>query len=537
MGATQASPPDWSVAGGSNPIPFCGAFGNYTIAAGIECRNILIQAYTGSSILQGFVGAGINGTFTDFYVHALFEDCAYPNPPAQTGTSCPSTTTEAQGMVSAGNTNEEISYGTIENGDAFFLGAQNNFPTNVNGICPGVNYPCEYGMRGIQTTGAVGGPVEIQHVNIYGGVWDVRLVGTNASGSNPYLVHDSDFWGTMFGVNPSLHINRREDALQTATLISYNNLDHDHVSGSGNLLNCPAGLTYYFFNEAIWGVGTSSPPYGFDNRTMGSGGNGGGCVAHVWNDTLNDAGTSNSPYNTVNINAATVATSTLDLQNLHNMTGPSVVNPFWGCNTMVNCQDYAGSLVVANVQAASVVDSTSSATSQGYVLGTLFGPASGCTSSTCDTLGFANGSTTVNLSSLCTGYLAALCSDINGKPRPGGSVGWQAGAYVYGTAPPAGNCTDNLTTTASLAAQAQHKAAMNELLTLVDQLAAQHPFGNISETQTTTPNVTVNAEHFEALVETVIATSQIIASSSSACTPGGLPPVACPGICITHPPS
>ncbi len=164
--------------------------------------------------------------------------------------------------------------------------------------------------------------------------------------------------------------------------------------------------------------------------------------------------------------------------------------------------------------------------------------------------------TGVNLTSDCTidSFMANLCSDTTygvsydqvnhkavfparttvGRPASGG---WQIGAYTFNTGAAGGACTENLTTAASIAAQAQHKAAMNELLTLVDQLAGRHPYGDVSETQTTTPSVRVSAQHFKSLVETVIATSQILASGRSMCTPAGPPPVACPGVCVTHPPS
>lgn len=415
-GATQSNPPHWPVDG--SRTPYCPGVSNYDIVSGIECRNILIQAYTGSVQVAGFIGGSSHSTTTNFYIHGLHVDCAWP-----TQANCPSSLSETQGAVSAYSPYSEISYGTIENGDDFILGTGNST------ICGAVNTPCEYGQFGVQTGSESGnGPVEIQHMHIYGGDWQIRLVGNAQNGStDPYLVHDNELWLSMYTTNTSAHINRRQDGLATpATLISYNNIDHNHVEGSGNIQNCPSGVTYYFFNEVIWGTGTSSPAYGFDNRTAGTGGGGGGCRAYLYNDTLYNP---TNPYNCLNSDNAVVAT-TIVLQNIHCISGPSVVDPFAGSASDVTFENQAGSSNPAVVQAASTVQSVSTANAQGYTWSNLYGP----TSASNATVTFASGTGSSNLSSLCSGALAALCADINGNPRPAsGAAGWQAGAYVYGS--------------------------------------------------------------------------------------------------------
>jgi hypothetical protein len=403
--------------------------GNYDIVSGIECRNILIQAYTGSVQVAGFIGGGSHSTATNFYIHGLHVDCAWP-----TQTTCPSSLSETQGAVSAYNPYSEISYGTIENGDDFVLGTGNST------ICGAINTPCEYGQFGVQSGSEGGnGPVEIQHIHIYGGDWQIRLVGNAQTGStDPYLVHDNELWLSMYTTNTSAHINRRQDGLSSpATLISYNNIDHNHVEGSGNIQNCPSGVTYYFFNEVIWGTGASSPPYGFDNRTGGTGGGGGGCTAYLYNNTLYNP---SSPYDCLNSGQSASNTTKIVLQNMHCISGPSVVNPFFGSTDGVIFENQAGSSNPAAVQAASIVQNVSTANAQGYTSFNLYGP----TSANDDTVTFAKGTGSANLSSLCSGTLAALCADINGNPRPpSGAEGWQAGAFVYGSvgpspAPPTG---------------------------------------------------------------------------------------------------
>ena len=423
LGALQGNPPDWPVGQFSSfPNTFSpgpNINGTFVIFSGVEVRNILQQQRQSSGTSQEpFVKLNAsNDTATNLYVHGRYVDCVKAG-------SCSTTQEMQDAAIGPGAPYDEVANSTIENGDAFVLGTTTSAG---NGIC-GANVSCTFGTMGVATgTQANQGPVSVHGNKIYSNSWQIRLAGSVESGStDPFLVYNNELWLTLYDVNISAHINRRYSQMpssmpQATTIISYNNVDHNHVAGSGNQQQCPSGGTLYFFNEVIWGTGTSTPPYGVDVADVGGTG---GCSVYFYNDTIYNPTASYRCFDSQNSTNMT----TITVQNLHCITGPSVLNPFWGGPYSNNTiQNQAGSISPSTVQAFSVVQSASTANSQGYVQSNVYAP----TLSSNNTVTFASGGTTANLTNLCVGYLVSLCSDINGNSRPS-SGGWQAGAYQFG---------------------------------------------------------------------------------------------------------
>ncbi len=431
LGALHSSPPDWpmgqcgtypqnaSLAYATPCSPGLNLVAQYVILGGIEVRNMLMQQSTGSGtndehFTMIFMGRG-NETVKDSLVHGLFIDCAV------SGSPCSSIQDGQQDAIGPQNPYDQVENSIIENGDSVILG---NTTQASNRICD-TNLLCTSASFGIATATQEGyGPVDVHGNVLYDNLWQLRLVGNNASGSDPYLDYGNNFWMTLYGMNAQLpspsHVNSRYEQLTTgATMYSWNNLIHNQVGGAGSQFQCDAGTTYYFYNESTWEIGTSTQPYSVD---VVDGGGTGGCSMVLYNDTMyaNQGGTC------VNTQAAT-STTTITMQNDHCITTPSALNPFWGPAETDNVfQNYAGSTITASVQAASTVQSISTANTQGYVAANGFAP----TATSNGTYTFAAGGGSVNLTSLCSGYLTALCQDINGNVRPS-SGGWQAGAYEY----------------------------------------------------------------------------------------------------------
>jgi len=437
-GALLASPPDWPC--GQNNYtspqdkPGFGIYSSYTIVYGVEARNLLCNEPSGGrgpiapiGNSNGYQNVGIYHG----YVHGVFEDCLPPNqtvPPSGTPISCPGLSNDSTSDVGilVYSPHDEAAYNIVENGDTFVLSTSAMI---ANGLCAtsgdGANRPCEHGAMGIETlTQNNYGPVSIHNNQVIGGSWQIRLVGTNASGiTDPWLVYNNEVWLSMYDYAPTGHINRRYSQLQAnQTLISYNNIDHNHVEGSGNQQTCNPGTTFYFFNEVVWGTGTSTPPWTADVAD-GSG----GCTFYLLNSTAYNP-TFPQCYNSL---AGTSNVTTSILQN-NQCLGTTAANPWFSVNSSGNVvKNYAGSTTTSVIQASSVVDTIANANGQGYVASSLYIP----TTSGSETVAFANTNANgTNLTSLCSGYLAPLCQDINGNPRPS-SGAWQAGAYVGPTAP------------------------------------------------------------------------------------------------------
>lgn len=408
LGAKQGSPADWPLGKCTsypNTCQLVNVSGNYVIFSGIEVRNALTQNDTGSGAddeLQPMFGLGAtNDTASNMYVHGLFTDC-YPSG------SC-NGEWEHWG-IGLYSTYEEAANDIVENGDAVALGTSTG---QSNGVCS-LDTLCTFGAMGIGTGTGGNGPDSIHGNSVFSVTWNLRLLGSNTS--SPFLSYDNDFWLTLYQFDTAAHENDRYMQLQGGTeLVSYDNFQHNEVSGTSSQIQCQNN-TYYYFNEVVWGIGTGTLPYSLYVTT-------GGCSLNLYNDTMY----SNNTAQCVNTQGAS-STNTVVMQNLHCIAS-SAPNPFWGTASGNTFENYAGSTLSTAIQASSVVDSLSTVNGEGYTA--LFAP----TASTNDSVTFASGSGTANLTSLCSGNFAALCSDINGNARPA-SGGWQAGAYQLAYAGP-----------------------------------------------------------------------------------------------------
>lgn len=405
LGATQGSPPDWPWGQCSSYSTTCSPgltiSGNYVIVGDVEVRNVELQNTVAGGLSEEAMLSlnGNNDTALNDYVHGMVVDCAVAG-------SCSANGDVNQFAIYLNAPYGEVNGGVQENGDFVTVGSGG---TN---IC-GSGLICEWGAMGIQTPFfANEGPASVHGVSSFSNSWQLRFIGQDAAGSDPYINYSSDFWLTLDDVNTTAHINARYSQLTgTTTLYSWNNLVHNQVGGTSSQQSCTSGLTYYYFNEVIWTIGT-----GTDNYSIGNGGDAGGCTAHIYNDTM---------YNqNANVCVNDAAPGTIIMQNNQCITA-SLANSYWEA-VHSTYENYAGSTTSANIQAASTVQSLSTANGQEYTAPNQWTP----TANTNSTVTFASGSGTANLTSLCSGNLSALCSDINGNARPT-SGGWQSGAYQF----------------------------------------------------------------------------------------------------------
>ena len=408
-GATQGSPPDWNLGNGTScPGTTCPGIlveQPYVILSGLELRNMQAASPNSTEEQSFFVNFfGNNSTLSYSYLHGAYTDCV-------AGSSCNSVDVN-HFAVDLDAAYDEASHDVVENGDVVVLGTGSNGCTS-NLLCG--MWAFGYG------TGTQGGfgPVSVHDSIGYSNSWQLRFAGSNGSGTNPYLSYNNEFFMTVYQLNNTAHINSRYMQLNNvATLYSYNNVVHTQVAGASSQIQCPASVNYYYFNETMWNIGGGTQPYSLDMNDVGGAG---GCNLFLYNDTMQQNSSS------VCVNSQTGSNTTnITMQNLFCIS-TSAANPFW--LTGVSSSTYknsGGSTTQANIQAASVSDSLSTANGQGYVAGNLYAP----TLSSNDTVTFASGGGTANLTSLCSGNLTALCSDINGNARPS-TGGWQAGAFQF----------------------------------------------------------------------------------------------------------
>jgi hypothetical protein len=181
-------------------------------------------------------------------------------------------------------------------------------------------------------------------------------------------------------------------------------------------------MTQYFFNNVSWLAA------GGDNYAISASFGLGPLGSHMnfYNNTMYASGTTGAPNPCIGSDSGSYnSVLFVVLQNNHCITnyGP----PFWSSGAAGSTwKNQAGNTTMATVEASNAQQSWSTASSQGYTISNLFaptGPSSG-------TVTFASNANAANLTSLCSGYLVPLCSDINGNPRPS-TAPWSAGAFVY----------------------------------------------------------------------------------------------------------
>jgi hypothetical protein len=410
-GATQGSPPNWQLGNGTScPGTTCPGIlveQPYVIWSGLETRNMKVASPNSTEEQSFYFNLfGNNVTLSNIFSHGAYTDCV-------AGSSCNSVDVN-HFAFDLDSPYDEASHDIVENGDVVVLGnGSNGCTTNI--LCG--MWAFGYG------TGTQGGngPVSVHDSIGYSNAWQLRYAGSNASGSgtDPYLSYNNEFFMTVYQLNNTAHINSRYMQLNNvATLYSYNNVVHSQVAGASSQIQCPASVNYYYFNETMWNIGGGTQAYSLDMNDVGGAG---GCTLTLYNDTMQQASSSYCVDSQTGSN-----TTNIVMQNLFCISN-SAANPFWqtGVTNSVY-KNYTGSTTQATIQASSVSDSLSTANSQGYVPANLYAP----TLSSNDTVTFASGGGTANLTSQCGGYLTALCLDINGNARPS-SGGWQAGAFQF----------------------------------------------------------------------------------------------------------
>jgi hypothetical protein len=411
----QGSGIDWPVGSGTVSSlqngPGLTAQVSYVIIDHLELRNILqvARAVNGvpDGIQTGFITFGTTGTNYDTvsnnYIHGRFTDCVL--------NSCNANNQEqADSAINMLDQTGEVSGNVIENGDAY--------QTGTSSTSCGNNSPCTFSEHDVRTCACYQGTGEMQHNIEYAIRWMTHW-GGNAT-AIPALIHDNEMWLVLYDVG-SAHVNEMYLEYTTGTVYNYNNIFHSAVSGASNQQQMGNGTTQYFFNNVSWGLGGGTYNYSID--TQNGAGSGGGRF-YFYNNTMY----ANSSATTFCISAGGSSSFVSDLSTvLQNNHCISNQNPYWGVESSETWKNQVGSTTVGTIEASSTVQSASTANSQGYTISTLFAP----TSASNDTVALANNANSANLTGLCSGYLVALCSDINGNPRPA-SGGWQAGAYTYG---------------------------------------------------------------------------------------------------------
>lgn len=412
-GASQGI--DWPVGTGSGALiwgPGLVLAGNYWIVDHIEVRGIEEQMRTNSfeTGMIGDQGAGQN-TFENNYVHYRVSDCMAVT------SSCDSSGANGgqqdRGINISGN--DEANGNFLANGESFFLGTSSNFCGSY-GSRP--NNPCEFSENSV---GGINAGGETQHNHGYVQRWMVHVgLPAGCGGCAPVLIHDNEFWLNLYD-SGGAHIDELYTESTSGSVYMYNNVFHNAVTGSSNQQQMGNGTTQYFFNNVSWALGGGTPNFAIDAQ------NGAGPSPshfYFYNNTMVSGPTAGTEQ-CMNSGGASAPQLTVVLQNNYCVSNQ---NPYFANNTGSVYQNQAGSTSTSAIQAASVVDALSTANSQGYAVASAFAPAA----SGNDTVNFASSSNSANLTSLCTGNLATLCSDINGNPRPS-SGGWQAGAYNLGS--------------------------------------------------------------------------------------------------------
>jgi hypothetical protein len=177
------------------------------------------------------------------------------------------------------------------------------------------------------------------------------------------------------------------------------------------------GTTYYVFNNVEWNLGIATPPIGID-ISFGAGPN----PSHFYIYNNSFVATNGVPTCINSGGGTPTYASSLHIQmyNNHCISDPALGHWYSmaGTGTDVN-----GGQTQAQIDAANLPMSPTTASSQGYAIAGLFAP--GASNSMTATTGGKN-------LAPCNGALAMLCYDIMGNQRPlTQTVQWNQGAYTW----------------------------------------------------------------------------------------------------------
>lgn len=212
------------------------------------------------------------------------------------------------------------------------------------------------------------------------------------------------------GFDPTYHENGIYlDASGTTTSSVYDNYFHD-ISGGANTIypNPHGGQVMNIYNNLIYGVISAQQPIEIDTYNYGNAGGGAGNV-YVYNNTIVNYNASSPAIHIVTIGTDRPALNILVATNNHVM----------GFNASLT-DAVQGSNVNSLSTSTNLIESTSTAASQGYTLGNLYAPT------------LPSNPTVLagtNLTSNCSS-LTSLCQDIITNPRPSVTA-WDIGAYQF----------------------------------------------------------------------------------------------------------
>ena len=276
----KAALPDWPIGQyGNFPNTYNPGLvltGRYVLVSGIEFRNMMtVQNTLGglNNLIISMVNLGGHSTASNLYVHGMFVDCVGAG-------SCSGSGYEvSESAIGLFNVYDEAANNIVENGDAGFLG---NSTQQSNNICNNGSFcqPYEFGI--VTTTQDGLGPVSV-HGNLeWMNSWQLRLVGNDASGSDPYLNYGNEALASFLTWSiTDAHINARYEQIDTGRNAHFlqQYCPHNDVGGTSSQFQCPTGVTYDFYNEVQWGIGTGTQPYSADDGYVDVG----GTAAARWN--------------------------------------------------------------------------------------------------------------------------------------------------------------------------------------------------------------------------------------------------------------
>jgi hypothetical protein len=235
--------------------------------------------------------------------------------------------------------------------------------------------------------------------------------------SRVYSTHDNDCYnitqGAELGEDIHSHIIYDDGAGQNSYYV-YNNAIHDSLAG----LNINLFYHAAVFNNVMWNLGNNVAIY-LEQCAPGQGtapcGDSSSSVGYVANNTMD------------------MTTGTGDGAACYNWYGSEGLGTLNLDNNI--CIGGVGSFSVASINAGGPGSGTypmgtTEASNDGFTAANLYSPS----------VADPNVGSGANLTSSCSGILAALCMDASGAPwfggsyasRPAGTTPWMAGAFVFG---------------------------------------------------------------------------------------------------------
>lgn len=243
----------------------------------------------------------------------------------------------------------------------------------------------------------------------------VHDVSSNMLGVGGGVIHDNTMYNLSYTTSGDTHGNDGYDASYHFNGMYVN----DNSTVYNNLMYSMSLPTNYYLEPCD--SGNNGTITAFNNVAIQNSGNG----ASLFNldaeggtsVTGGACGTWNLYNNTMMVPDGSGLNVMIHTAHPGNLSNVTVINSH--AITIIGYPTGCGSVSGTCVETTYTLESAATAANQGYVLGNFFAPTSGSN----PTVGAGT-----NLTSLCTGAVAPLCSDKNGVPRPANGA-WNTGAY------------------------------------------------------------------------------------------------------------